>query len=116
MREPEDRDGLRLPCGCRSEPIRAVHGYLKEHFPDFALRDFHAPTRLMHAGLPMPHAEHHVISVSREDILPYQAILLCEFQEQAPHDIRAQLQRWDLADALRASRIAIVSKGGVSPL
>jgi hypothetical protein len=114
--EGEDRNELRLRCGCHPEKIRAVHSYLKEHFPDFALHDFHAPTRLMHAGLPMPHAEHHVVSVSREDILPYSAVLLREFQEQSLDDICARLQQWNVADTLRASRIAIVSKRGVSPL
>jgi hypothetical protein len=116
FREPQDHDQLCLQCSCQPEKIRAVHGYLKEQFPDFALRDFHAPTRLMHAGLPKPHAEHHVISVSRDDILPYHAVLLSEFQEQPLEDICAHLQQSDLADTLRASRIAIVSKGGVSPL
>ncbi len=116
FREPENCDGLRLQCGCPPETIRVVHGYLKEHFPDCAVRDFHAPTRLMRAGLPMPHAEHHVVSVSREDILPYHAVLLREFQEQSLDDIRAQLGQSALADTLRASRIAIVSKGSVSPL
>ncbi len=116
FREPESRNELRLQCGCHPEKIRAVHGYLKEHFPDFALHDFHAPTRLMHAGLPMPHAEHHMVSVSREDILPYNAVLLGEFQEQSLDDICAQLRQWNVADTLRASRIAIVSRDGVSPL
>ena len=116
FREPENDDEIGLQCSCHPEKIRAVHGYLKEHFPDFALRDFHAPTRLLSAGLPMPHAEHHVVSVSREDILPYHAVLLSEFQEQSLDDICAQLHRWDVADTLRASRIAIVSKAGVSPL
>lgn len=116
FREPENGDELRLQCRCHPEKIRAVHCYLKEHFPDFTLRDFHAPTRLLSAGLPIPHAEHHVVSVSREDILPYHAVLLSEFQEQSLDDICGQLQQWDVADTLRASRIAIVSKGGVSPL
>jgi hypothetical protein len=116
FRESENGDELHLQCSCHPEKIRAVHGYLKERFPDFALRDFHAPTRLMHAGLPTPYAEHHVVSVSREDILPYHAVLLSEFQEQSLDDICGHLQQWDLADALRASRIAIVSKDGVSPL
>jgi hypothetical protein len=105
-----------MECSCNAEKIRAVHTYLKEHFPQFGLRDFHAPTRLMRAGLPMPHAEHHVVSMSREDTLPYQAVLLSEFQEQSISDMREQLQQWNVADVLRAHRIAIVSKNGVSPL
>ena len=116
--------GLKLPdttaaswsCGCDPEKIRAVHLYLKEHFPEFGLRDFHAPTRLTGAGLPAPQAEHHVVSVTREDILPYHAVLLNDFQAESLDDLCVHLRQWELADTLRAHRIAIVSKHGASPL
>ncbi len=103
-------------CGCSPERIRAVHVYLKQHFPDYSLRDFHAPTRLMRAGLPMPHAEHHVISITQEGILPYYAVLLGEFQECSAENVGERVRQWRLADTLRAHRIAIVSKDGASPL
>ena len=111
-----DTDGAPIQCDCNREKIGAIHAYLKEHFPQFALRHFHAPTRLMRAGLPMPHAEHHVVSVTREDVLPYHLVLLSEFLEQSLDQIRDHLREWDIADALRAHRIAIVTKDGASPL
>ena len=116
FRYAEDSEGVPMECGCNPEKIRAVHAYLKEHFPQYGLRDFHAPTRLMRAGLPTPHAEHHVVSLTREDILPYHAVLLSEFQEQSLGNLCEQLRQWDLAATLRAHRIAIVSKHGASPL
>jgi hypothetical protein len=70
----------------------------------------------MHAGLPTPHAEHHVVSITQQGILPYYAVLLSEFQECSAADVDARLRQWHLADTLRAHRIAIVSKDGASPL
>jgi hypothetical protein len=103
-------------CTCDAAKIRVVHAYLKEHFPQFCVRDFHAPSRLMHAGLPIPHNEHHVVALTRSDGLPYHAVLLSEFQEQAVGELSEQLWQGNLADTLRAHRIAIVSRSGASPL
>jgi len=113
---PDDTDGASIGCGCSREKIRAVHACLKERFPQFGLRHFHAPTRLMRAGLPMPHAEHHVISVMRDDVLPYYLVVLSEFLEQPLEEVCEHLREWDVANALGALRIAIVSKDGASPL
>lgn len=107
---------LSMQCLCHAEKIRAVHGYLKEHFPQYGLRDFHAPTRLMRAGLPTPYAEHHVVSLEHDDILPYYAVLLSEFLEGPLDDVCADLRRWEFAATLRAHRIAIVSQHGASAL
>ena len=112
--DPDDTDGASIRCGCNREKIRTVHAYLKEHFPQFGLRHFHAPTRLMRAGL--PHAEHHVISAMRDDVLTYYLVVLSEFQEQPLEEVCEHLREWDIADTLRAHRIAIVSKEGASPL
>jgi hypothetical protein len=112
----QDRTESSMPCRCQAEKIRAVHGYLKEHFPQYGLRDFHAPTRLMHAGLPAPSAEHHVVSLEHDDILPYYAVLLSEFLEEPLDDVCADLRRWEFAATLRAHRIAIVSQHGASAL
>lgn len=103
-------------CRCDGEKIRAVHAYLKEHFPQYRLRDFHAPTHLMRAGFPTPHEEHHVVSLIRDDTLPYQAVVLREFQEESLDQMRQHLREWNLADTLRAHRIAIISKCGASAL
>ena len=35
---PDDTDGASVGCGCNHDTIRAVHTYLKEHFPQFGLR------------------------------------------------------------------------------
>jgi hypothetical protein len=113
---PEDSDAASIRCGCNRETIRAIHSYLREHFPQFGLRHFHAPTRLMQAGLPMPHAEHHVVSVTRDDVLPYHLVLLSEFQEQTLEEVCEHLREWVIADTLRAHRIAVVSKAGASSL
>jgi hypothetical protein len=113
---PDDSGGASIRCACNRETIRAIHGYLREQFPQFGLRHFHAPTRLMQAGLPMPHAEHHVVSVTRDDVLPYHLVLLREFQEQTLEEVCEHLREWDVAHTLRAHRIAIVSKDGASPL
>ena len=113
---PDDSDGASIRCSCDREKIRAVHAYLRERFPQFGLRHFHAPTRLMQAGLPMPHAEHHVVSVTRDDVLPYHLVLLSEFQEGPLGGVCEHLREWDVAGTLRAHRIAIVSKDGASPL
>ena len=109
-----------LDCGCDAEKIRAVHAYLNEHFPCYVLGDFHAPTRsmqgLMKAPLPDPHIHHHVVSVSQRNVLPYYAVLLNEFQAHSEGEVNDLLQQWDLAGTLGASRIAVVSKDGVSSL
>ena len=113
---PDETTEASMECGCNREKIRAIHAYLKEHFPEYTLRDFHSPTRLMHAGFPMPSAEHHVVSLTRDDVLPYQAVFLGEFQEGAVADVCKRLREWNVADALRLYRIAIVSKQGASSL
>ena len=105
-----------MDCGCNTEKIHAVHVYLKQHFPDCVLRHFHAPTRLMQAGLPMPHSEHHVISMMQEGVPPYYAVLLNDFQEYSVEEIEECLRLWKFAEMVRANRIAIASKDGASAL
>ena len=105
-----------MECGCDTAKIHAVHGYLCEHFPHYVLQDFHAPTRLLQAGLPGPHAHHHVVSLTSGDILPYYAVLLNEFQEHAAEEIAERLRGWQFAATLYANRIAIVSKDQASAL
>jgi hypothetical protein len=101
---------------CDPEKIRAVHTYLKQHFPGYTLYDFHAPTRLMQAGLPMPHDEHHVVRLTCDGILPYYTVLLNDFQEHSVQEIEERLQEWNLAETVRAHRVGIASKRGASAL
>lgn len=105
-----------MACSCDPEKIAAVHAYLAERFPGYAVEDFHAPTRLMQAGLPGPHIEHHVVRLTTAGVLPYHAVLLNDFLQYSAADIAARLQRWSLADTLRARRIAVVSREGASGL
>ena len=103
-------------CGCDAAKIDVVHLYLKEHFPDYALRDFHAPSRLMQAGLPGPQTEHHVVGLLQTGVLPYYAVLMNDFQQRTATDVSNCMQRWKIADLLRAHRITIVAKDGASSL
>ncbi len=103
-------------CGCDVEKLHVVHRYLEKQFQGYVLRDFHAPVRLMQAGLPSPHGEHHVISIERRDILPYCAVLLDDFLARPAEEIADALWHWDVADVLRADRIAVVSALGASSL
>ena len=70
-----------VACHCDQAKLVAIHKYLAAHFPDFVLRDFHAPTRLMQAGLAGPYDAdaHHVVSLTHTDVLTYYAVLLREF-------------------------------------
>ena len=103
-------------CACDADKLAAVHAYLSEHFPDCELRHFHSPTRLLQAGYPPPPGEHHVVSLLREDALPYYVVLLSEFLERSADAVPASIEKWDLAAAGRAYRIVIVSKEGIAPL
>ncbi len=103
-------------CGCDVEKLNVVHRYLEDQFKGSVLRDFHAPVRLMQAGLPSPHGEHHVVSIERPDVLPYHAVLLNEFLARSPDAISDALQRWNVADVLRANRIAVLAANGASAL
>ena len=105
-----------MDCCCNIEKIAAVHAYLIKHFPDFTLCDLHAPTRLTQAGLPLPQSEHHVVRISRDGLSPYYAVLLTEFQAYPVEEITLRMQQWDLATIVRANRIAIASRNGVSGL
>src|SRR2546430_2426065 len=89
-----------MECGCDVAKIRTVHAYLSEHFPEYVLQDFHAPVRLMQAGLPGPHADHHVVSLSADDILPYYAVLLNEFQDHPAEEMVECLRQWQFAATL----------------
>ena len=113
---PAETAQAAMECTCNRAKIRAINAYLKEYFPEYTLRDFHAPTRLMHAGLPIPSAEHHVVSLTRDDVLPYHAVFLSEFQEQSLDDVYKHLREWKVAEVLLLYRIAIVSKQGASSL
>ena len=103
-------------CRCDARKVGAVHAYLHKHFPDCVLGDLHAPTRLMQAGLPMPYAEHHVVRITQEGVLPYYAVLLNDFQQHSVQEIEQCLGQWDFAATVRANRIAIASRDGASAL
>lgn len=103
-------------CGCDSARIYVVHEYLRQAFPDFLLRDLHAPTRLMQAGISKPQGEHHVVSMERANTPSYYAILLREFLECPVEVVRRRLMEWDVGQVIRTSRIAVVSKNGADAL
>ncbi|MFI5364980.1 MAG: hypothetical protein ACHQ4J_05095 [Candidatus Binatia bacterium] len=103
-------------CTCNPDKIAAVHAYLTGHFPGCELRHFHSPTRLLQAGFPTTHGDHHVVGLLRESTLPYYVVLLSELLACSPEDISACIRRWDLPAAVRAQRIVIVSSEEVSPL
>jgi hypothetical protein len=105
-----------VACLCDGQKITALEVYLTEQFPDYEVHHFHAPSRLQEAGLPTPHADHHVISVVHENILPYYAVLLSEFLARSAEDIADRARQWELAGAMRGHRIVIVSDAGISSL
>lgn len=105
-----------VECACNPDAVAAVHAYLAEHFPEYALRHFHSPTRLLQAGFPTTHGDHHVVGLARENTLPCYVVLLSELLGCSSEDISAGIRRWDLPAAVRAHRIVIVSAEGVSPL
>ncbi len=108
--------GQASACGCDSQKIAAVHRYFEGHFRGFKLRDFHAPVRLMQAGLPSPHGEHHVVSIERPDGLPYCVVLLNEFLARPAEQISETLRQWNVVDVLQAHRIAVLEADVASAL
>lgn len=106
----------RVDCGCNAATIRVFHAYLSEQFPGYTLRHFHAPSRVMQAGLPTTRADHHVITIAHAEILPYSVVLVEDFEGWSVQDVWEHLRQWDLAGAVRGQRIAIVSKNGASAL
>ncbi len=103
-------------CDCDPEKLHAAHRYVEEEFPGCSVRDFHAPVRLMQAGLPHPYTEHHVVSIERLNAVPMCIVLLREFLARPLEEIAAALRRWEVADVLRADRIAVVSAHEASAL
>ncbi len=116
-----DRTGERRPeqlvdCGCNPATIRVFHAYLSEQFPGYTLRHFHAPSRVMQAGLPTARVDHHVITIAHAEILPYSVVLVDDFEGWSVQDVWEHLRQWDLAGTVRGQRIAVVSKSGASAL
>jgi len=107
---------LPIICGCSAEKVEAVDAYLHAHFPAYELRHFHASRRVVEHGRPIARDDHHVVGVLHRGVLSYYAVLLNEFQEYSVAEIAARLRRWNLADVLRANRVAITSKVGVTAL
>jgi hypothetical protein len=105
-----------IDCSCNREKIQAVHVYLERHFPDYALHDLHAPSRLMQGGLSVAHAEHHVISIMQEGVLTYYAVLPNDFLEHSIEAIEWCLREWKFAEVVRANRIALIFRDGASSL
>ena len=103
-----------LRCACDGEKIFAVHAYLKRHFPHRALGDLHAPTRMMRGGVLAGRGDYHVVSLVTDH--PSHAVLLNECFECPVGHLEEHLWQWNLAAALRAHRVVIVGKDGVSAL
>jgi hypothetical protein len=102
-------------CSCDGEAISAVRAYLREHFPNYAVRDFHERARVTKTGLPTQYADHHVLSVTDWE-LAYYAVLTTDFFEHPCNEVRERLRRWDVASMLQAHRIVIASGDGIAPL
>ncbi len=102
-------------CACDGEVIRAVRAYLREHFPHYAVRDFHERVRRVRTGLPTQYADHHVVSVTDWE-KAYYAIVGGEFLAQPVEQITEHLRRYDLASMLQHHRVVIASDGCISPL
>ena len=103
-----------LRCACDSEKIFAVHAYLKRHFPHCVLGDLHAPARMMRGGVLAGRGDYHVVSLVADH--PSHAVLLNECFECPVGRLEEHLWQWNLAAALRAHRIVVVGKDGVSAL
>ena len=103
-----------LRCACDGEKIFAVHAYLKRHFPHCVLGDLHAPTRMMREGVLAGRGDYHVVSLATD--CPSHAVLLNECFEYSVGHLEEHLWQWNLAAALRAHRIVVVGKEGVSAL
>jgi len=96
--------GASIDCRCDTQKVHAVQAHLHARLPVYVLRDSHSPT------------DHHVVSLTHELALPCHAVLLNEFWEHSVEEIEACLQQWRVATMLRAYRIIVVSKNGVSPV
>jgi hypothetical protein len=101
-------------CGCDPAKLGAVHEYLNKEFPQCVFTDLHAPTRLMQAGVQPLHGEHHVVSIQCPNI--HYAVLLEEFLQYPVEALLPRMREWDVAQVIRISRIAIVSKDGAEAL
>jgi len=105
-----------IECECNKEKLQVAHAYFKLHFADHVLGDLHTPSRLIHAGAFVPRGEHHVISMVREGGLTYYAVFERDFQEFSVEEIDWCLRLWQVADVVRANRIALISGEGASSL
>lgn len=116
----DQREGLynssdAVNCGCDTEKLGVIHRYLRERFPDRAVREFHSHSTVVVQGFsPAPYANYHVISLS--DDLPYCAVLTRQFLELPIEDLSEHLRRWDLARAMQVDRMVIVDDDGLSQL
>ena len=102
-------------CGCDGKVISAVRAYLREHFPQHAVRDFHERAWLLKSGLPMQYADYHVVSVTDWEKAFY-TIVSMEFLAQPVDQIGEHLRRYDLASMLQHHRVVIAFDGCISPL
>ena len=102
-------------CGCESDTLRTVRAYLREHFPGWAVRDFHERTRLVQIGLPDEYSDHHVVNVTDWERAYYAVLPTALFTRPLP-DLRQRLRNWDLAERLRVNPVLIVSGAGVTAL
>jgi hypothetical protein len=116
---PEEREYPRsavrcADCACDSEKLGTVRAYVQEHFPDRSIREFHSHSTVRHGGVPVPCADHHVISIS--DDRPCCAVLAPEFLDQSVGMVDECLRGWDLATALRVDCAVMVGRHGLTPL
>jgi hypothetical protein len=103
-----------VDCGCDIEKISVVRAYLREHFPDHAIREFHSRSTVRQGGVAVSCADHHVLSVG--DDRSCSAVLTPEFFEQPVEGLGERLCEWHLASALVAEGTVIVGRNGLSPL
>ncbi len=101
-------------CACDIERTRVVRAYIKRHFPNCAIREFHSHSTVRYGSVRVPCADHHVISLS--DDRPCCAVLTPEFFEQPVEGLAERLVHWHLASALVAEGVVILSGNGIGPL
>jgi len=100
--------------GCDPQGISTVHAYLRRHFPDCSLRDFHTPTTKTNPQPAVPSGENHIVGI-RSPTAFYSIVLTRGFLQHPAADVDQRLREWNVAEALRVHRLLIMWTDSVSP-
>ncbi len=102
-------------CRCTRQKVEATHAYLQRFFPEHTLSDFHAPIRLLQAGLPPPHSGHHVVRLT-EGLTDLYLIMTYDLQQCPAAYIAALLQELQVAQLLKVEPIVVLYRDDARPL